>query len=155
MADEEIKTIYLFRSGVIFADIDGGSSVMGERGYLVVGNNVLHTIERTKIGDSNSTRLPSTGTFECMMVSTTKLPKGFWITQTGPLGHNVRNSEKAYSALKIHAANKLSDISGCVAPGRIATEKGVAESRAAMEDIFTYCGGWGVGKKVMLEVDSI
>jgi hypothetical protein len=42
-----------------------------------------------------------------------------------------------------------------VAPGRIATQKGVAESRAAMEDIFSYCGGWGEGKKVMLEVDSL
>jgi hypothetical protein len=155
MAEQEIKTIYLFRSGVIISDIDNGGSVMGERGYLVVGNNVLYTIERTKIGGANSTRLPDKGTFECTMVKTQKLPKGFWITQTGEFGHNKKNSAGAYSALKIHSANKLSEISGCVAPGRITTEKGVAQSNDAMQDIFTYCGGWGEGKKMMLEVDSL
>jgi hypothetical protein len=89
------------------------------------------------------------------MEKTQKHPKGFRIKAEGVNGHNKKNSAGVLSALKIHAANKLSQISGCVAPGRVTTPKGIAESKDAMEDIFTYCGGWGEGKKVMLEVDSL
>lgn len=153
--DNDIKTVYLFRSGAIFSDKDGAKPVMGERGFLVVGDVVLHTIERTKIDGANSTRLPEKGVFLCTMASTTKLPKGFWIEQTGEYGHNKQNNLGNYSALKIHSGNQLADISGCVAPGRIYTEKGVAESRKAMEDIFTYCGGWGIGKKMYIDVDTM
>lgn len=155
MAEDEVKTVYLFRSEAIFSDKDGDTPVMGERGFLVVGDVVLHTIERTTVGDFKSTRLPEKGVFLCEMVSTTKLPKGFWIEQTGEHGHNKKNTQGNYSALKIHAGNWLKDISGCVAPGRTIIQNGVGESHKAMQDIFTYCGGWGIGKKMYIDVDTM
>lgn len=153
---DTLPRIFLFRTGVMIADKNkDGVSLMGERGILVVGSQTLYTIERTKSGDFNSTRLPQKGLFECKMEKTDKFPKGIRITATGEHGHNKKNIEGNYSNLKIHSANFLYQLTGCLTAGRVFLDNGVGESRKAMEDIFTFCGGWGEGNRLMLDVDSL
>jgi len=154
---DDLKRIYLFRSSVQVTSTDGnGKTAIGERGFLVVGNVSLYAIERIKIGEINCVRLPK-GVFRCTMTETKKVGKGFWIEGSGEYGHNIpmpgHHEQKA--AFMIHAANYPHELEGCVAPGRDYLPNGVSESWKALQEIFTYCGGWGPGNQMMFEVDYL
>jgi hypothetical protein len=148
----ELQTVYLFRTGVQFSAKNSADSksAMGERGIMVVGNVSLQTIERR----GGYWVLPK-GLFLCSMYETPKIGKAFYIQATGEYGHNCKLKSGGAVEFMIHAANYPYQIEGCVAPGKTILENGVNQSKAAMQEIFTYCGGWGVGKKMLLDVDSL
>jgi hypothetical protein len=152
---DDLPRIYFFRSGVQVVSMDKDDApAMGERGILVVGTITLHAIERTTYEKSNCVRLPI-GLYECTMEKTEKVGRGFRIKESGEYGHNKTNIGGILAKFKIHSANYPHEISGCIAPGRTILDNGVGGSRDAMRDIFTFCGGYGDGKKLMLDVDSL
>jgi hypothetical protein len=154
---DDLPRIYLFRSNVQVTSKDSNNiPALGERGFLVVGNDTFYAIERIKIGQFNCVRMPK-GVYMCTMTETKKVGKGFWIEGWGQYGHNVpmpgHPDQKA--AFMIHAANYPHEVEGCVAPGRTYLDNGVGESNKAMQAIFTFCGGWGEGRKMMFDVDYL
>jgi hypothetical protein len=150
MADE-IQTVYLFRTGTqVTSKNKEGKAAVGERGYLFMGLDYLYTIERR----GGYVTLPS-GNFECTMEQHKRLGKVFRVKAEGANGHNVRNNRGILAGILIHAASYPHHVEGCVAPGRTQINNGVGKSSEAMEALFTYCGGWGVGKKMMMAVDMI
>jgi Family of unknown function (DUF5675) len=151
MADEEMygpdfPTIYLFRSSEYFSN----ENAEGSRGYIVIGEIAYFSLERS----GGYVTLPK-GKFECVMEQHKSKGRVFRVTATGEHGHNVPRQAGGYAGILIHSANKPSHLLGCVAPGRKKETFGVSESKKAMEDIFTYCGGFGAGKKAWLEVDNM
>lgn len=156
MADvDDLPRVYYFRTGVLVASKDKENvAAIGERGILVVGSITLYAIERTKIGTSNCVRLPQ-GVYLCTMEESTKVGPGFRVKSTGEYGHNKMNIDGVLAAFKVHSANYPHQISGCIAPGKTILDNGVGESNKAMKEIFQHCGGWGIGKQMMLDVDSL
>lgn len=153
MADElEIPTVYLFRTGIqISSQKDKTSAAaLGERGVMVIGNLTLYTVERR----GGYVTLPK-GTFECTMENHSRLGKVFRVKASGEGGHNVTNTQGVLAGILVHAGNYPHHVVGCIAPGKTWIEHGVGESSKAMQEIFQFCGGWGVGKKMMLDVDSL
>jgi len=148
----ELPTVYLVRTGVQIGVKNPADSktAMGERGVMLVGNIYLDTIERR----GGYWVLPK-GLYMCSMYETTKIGKGFYIQATGEYGHNCKLKSGGAVEFMIHAANYPYQVEGCIAPGKVVVEKGVEQSTAAMQEIFTFCGGWGLGKKMMLNVDSV
>ena len=146
MADEELPTLYLFRRNVTVSH--GGAN--GELGFLVIGELVLYTVERR----DGYVKLPN-GTFECTMEAHATKGNCFRVKAEGENGHNVKNNQGNYSGILIHSANYPDQLAGCVAPGRSQIIGGVGESKKAMGDIFIFCGGFGAGKKVWLEVGDM
>ena len=144
MADEASdRTIYLFRENV---QIEYNGAI-GERGYLVAGNAVYYTIERR----GGYVVVPK-GEYEIKMeTSPTKGSR----RQFRIRGHGVTNDRGSLAAFLIHSANFPDEIVGCIAPGKTLLGKGVGNSNKAMEEIFTFCGGFGVGKTATLVVDSL
>ncbi len=154
MADQidisTLQTVYLARTGVQISAKNPADSttVMGERGTLKVGNVSLYTIERR----GGFWVLPQ-GLFLCSMYETSKIGKGFYIQADGEYGHNCKLTGGGAVQFMIHAANYPYEIEGCIAPGKAILDNGVDKSVAAMQEIFTFCGGWGVGKKMLLSVE--
>ena len=153
MAEEaEIPTVYLFRTGIQISSKKDESSApaVGERGVMIVGNLSLYTVERR----GGYVTIPK-GVFECTMEDHKRLGKVFRVKASGENGHNVTNTQGILAGILVHAGSYPHHVIGCVAPGRTWITHGVGESNKAMEAIFQHCGGWGVGKKMMLDVDSI
>lgn len=150
--DVELPTVYLFRTGVQISSQKDESSApaLGERGVMIVGSLSLYTVERR----GGYVGLPK-GVFECTMEDHKRLGKVFRVKASGENGHNVTNTRGVLAGILIHTGSYPHHVVGCVAPGKTYITNGVGESRMAMEAIFQYCGGWGVGKKMMLDVDSI
>ncbi|MEP6900794.1 MAG: hypothetical protein ABJA66_03530 [Actinomycetota bacterium] len=120
--------------------------VRGERGILDVYGHEFHTIERT-----STMRIPAK-IIECVMEENKTRGKIFRLTAEGLLGHGKKTMDGVDAGLLIHAASFPYQLSGCLAPGRIILTTGVGESRGAMADIFTALGGFGAGRKVLLNV---
>ena len=146
MADDERQTLYLFRQNVTVSH----SSATGELGFLVIGATVLHTVERR----DGYVKLPN-GIFECTMEQHSSKGKVFRVKAEGENGHNVKNNKGIFSGILIHSANYPDQLAGCVAPGRTQIVGGVGESKKAMEDVFVFCGGFGAGKKIWLDVGDL
>jgi hypothetical protein len=152
MAEENLKTLYLFRTGQLITSSDSDKSAIGVRGVLVAGEATYHTIER----GGNYVTLPI-GEYEIKMEeSPTKWEGKNPRRQFRVLGHNVYSAEHGrLAALLMHTGNYPHQIVGCIAPGKSYLSNGVGESRQAMQEIFNYCGGFGIGKKALLVVDKI
>lgn len=151
MAEEtQIPTVYLFRIGVNTSSPKDKPPAIGVRGVMVIGSVSLYTIER----GGGYVILPK-GTFECTMEQHKRLGKVFRVKDSGENGHNVTNDRGYLAGMLIHSANFPHEIVGCVAPGKTYLGNGVGETKKAMQELIQYCGGWGVGKKMMLDVDSI
>jgi hypothetical protein len=142
----DFPTIYLFRTSEIFSS----ENAEGRRGYIVIGEVAYFSLER----GGGFVKLPN-GKFECVMENHTSKGKIFRVTATGEHGHNVPRQAGGYAGILIHSANRPKQLLGCVAPGRIKEVFGVSESKKAMEDIFNYCGGFGVGKRAWIVVDNM
>lgn len=143
----EVKTLYLFRSGVTIAR-NGASA---ERGSLVVGAKTFHTIERR----GGYVTLPK-GSFEIKMEhSPSKKYNGAARKQFRVYGHGVTNNRGISAALLIHLGNYPDHITGCIAPGVTSIANGVGQSNTAMEAIFNYFGGFAIGKTGQLVVDDL
>jgi hypothetical protein len=154
---EDLPRVYLFRSTVqVTSKGDDGMPAIGERGFLVVGNVTLFALERIKIGQANCVRLPK-GLFRCTMEDSKKVGPAFRIEGSGEYGHNIPmpGDHSQMAAFMIHAANYPHEIQGCVAPGRDYLPNGVDKSWSAMQELFKHCGGWGVGKQMMIDVDNL
>lgn len=134
------ETLYLLRSGVTI--VRNGASA--ERGYLLAGSVTYYTIERR----GGYVTLPNRE-FEIKMENSPTHPdrKQFRI-----YGHGVTNSAGNTAALLIHLGNYPDHITGCVAPGKTMINNGVGQSAQAMEELFTFCGGFAIGKKAELFV---
>jgi hypothetical protein len=149
-----LPKVYLFRTGVQVSSPKGSPAAMGERGILVVGNVTYYTIERS----GNYVMLPK-GVFMCWMQlihpNTKSEKRAFLVKQSGEYGHGVTNDEKKLAGFFIHQGNYPHHIAGCVAPGKTWISNGVEDSKAAMNEIINFCGGWGNGKKMMLEVNYL
>lgn len=144
MAEGSTNTFYLYRLGT--QAVKNGATA--ERGYLVVKGVTYHTIERR----DGYVTLPD-GTYEIKMeLSPTKEYNGSARKQFRIYGHGVTNSAGNVAALLIHLGNYPDQIQGCVAPGKSLLSNGVNNSAAAMEEIFTHCGGFAIGKKADLVV---
>lgn len=140
----EVKTLTLTRLGITIAR--NGAS--GERGSLVAGSTTYHTIERR----GGYVTIP-TGTFEIKMeLSPTKTYNGSARRQFRIYDHGVINSGGNTAALLIHLGNYPDHITGCIAPGITSIANGVGQSNTAMEALFTYCGGFAIGKTAQLVV---
>jgi len=152
MADiDDLQRIYLFRTGVQVNSKDKSSiPAMGERGIMVVGDLTLYTVERR----GGYVTLPK-GIFECTMEDHKRLGKVLRVKAEGVNGHSIKNNRGILAGILVHAGNYPHHVVGCVAPGMTYIENGVGQSSAAMQYIFQFCGGWGVGKKLSLEVDSL
>lgn len=149
MADYSDKPkIYLTRTGVVFEK----NHKQGLRGTLKVGEVLLETIERG-IGDDGTpyVKLPKG---EFLMTSYTDPNRGkvIGVQGTGRYGHNVpkRRDGKVVgiAGIMIHEADEPQKLEGCLAPGRSfdSTTNTLLQSSDAMNDIFTYFGGFGETK---------
>lgn len=139
---EENTTLYLYRTGVTVTK----SGAKGERGTLIVGSTTYHTIERR----GGYVTLKS-GTYEIKMEYSPSNPnrKQFRIYD-----HGVYNNKGNLAALLIHVGNYPANVTGCIAPGKTTINDGVGQSTNAMNEIFTYLGGFAIGKKATLVVSS-
>jgi hypothetical protein len=152
MADEIIKpTIYVIRTKVfITSKSENGERAVGERGILVAGTVSYHTLERR----GGYVTLPP-GEFEIEMeYSPTKKVNGKPRRQFRVLNHGVFNSQEKLAAILMHQGNYPHHVTGCIAPGKTQSQKGIGQSSKALEEIFTFCGGFGVGKRALLVIDG-
>jgi hypothetical protein len=150
MADEETPTLYLIRTKVIVNGSEAKDPATAERGMLVVGTVTYHTLERR----GGYVTLPP-GEFEIEMeLSPTKKVNGSPRRQFRVLNHGVLNSKHNLAAILMHPGNLPHDVTGCIAPGKTQSKAGIGQSTKALEEIFTFCGGFGVGKRALLVVDG-
>lgn len=152
MPDEIITpTLYLIRTKVFVSSTsDDGDAAIAERGILVVGTVSYHALERR----GGYVTLPP-GEFEIEMeFSPTKKVNGKPRRQFRVLNHGVYNNKGKLAALLMHQGNYPHHVTGCIAPGKTELKKGIGQSTKAMEEIFTFCGGFGVGKRAILVVDG-
>jgi hypothetical protein len=150
MADEETPTLYLIRTAVLISSNEPGNAAIAERGFLVAGAVTYHSLERR----GGYVTLPA-GEFEIEMeLSPTKKWNGKPRRQFRVLNHNVYNNKGNLAAILMHPGKYPQDVTGCIAPGKSELKNGVGYSSSALEEIFTFCGGFGVGKRALLVVDG-
>ena len=152
MADEIITpTLYLIRTKVFVSSTsEGGEAAIGERGILVAGTVSYHALERR----GGYVTLPA-GEFEIEMEhSPTKKVNGKPRRQFRILNHGVYNNQGKLAAILMHQGNYPHHVTGCIAPGKSQSKRGIGQSTKALEEIFTFCGGFGVGKRALLVIDG-
>lgn len=142
---KQIPQVTLFRTNAKVTR----NNAMGERGFLFLGGGWLYTIE----GTGGYVRLP-VGRFECTMEKHPTRGQVFRVKAGGENGHNVKTRDDTLAGILIHAANYPDELQGCLAVGRTLFGNGIDKSRDAMGDVFAFCGGFGIGKKMMLEISS-
>ena len=140
MGIQDLNKIYLKRSGLKFFD---SAKAEGIRGTLRVGAVTFETIER----GNNYVQLP---VGEFLLTSTKDKQRGkvLIVQPDGRYGHNVPTLRGGIAGIMIHQAELPSHLEGCLAPGKsfdITTNK-LQKSSEALEDIFTYFGGFGETK---------
>lgn len=140
MSEANTQTLYLLRTGVTISK-NGASA---ERGYLLARSVTYHTIERR----GGYVTLPN-GDFEIKMEYS---PNNSDRKQFRIYEHGVTNSAGNTAALLIHLGKYPDQITGCIAPGKIIINDGVGQSATAMEELFTFCGGFAIGKTAELFV---
>ena len=135
---------------------DQGRPALGIRGYMMAGAVSYYTIERS----GGYVTLPN-GMFELTMEEY-KYPnkedgtrRQFRVKAEGELGHNVPKQGGGWAGILIHRASYPKHLLGCVAPGKTKITNGISQSKEAMEEIFNFCGGFGVGNKAILVVGNL
>lgn len=131
MSDEKIPTFRFYRTG----DTVTRNGVIGNRGILEAGGKEYQTIERDI---DRYVNIPF-GRFPLDMEIS---PNVGGRKQFRIMNHDIQNKDKVYAALLIHAGSYPDELTGCIAPGRKTNDKGVEESRLAMDELFSLCGGF-------------
>lgn len=149
---EALTELFLFRTKVLITSQSNGVKAIGKRGIIMAGDVPYHTIERA----GGYVTLPN-GVFHCTMERQPEKKNRpiFRVQTTGEYGHNVWNDRGKLAGILIHPSNYPHDIIGCIAPGKAMRPNGVKDSTQALEEIFQYCGGFAVGRKIRLHVSDL
>jgi hypothetical protein len=120
-------------------------------GTLTVGGTVFDTIERL----DGYVFLDPGRTYLCRMEIS---PNHKGRRQIRPVGHGKqsegsRRRGMAEAAILIHPGAYPYHFEGCIGVGE-ATQSGLKNSKKKLDDLFALCGGFEVGKEVMLSVEG-
>ncbi len=147
-----LPELFLYRTGVVISSEANGDKAIGKRGIMMAGDVPYHTIERA----GGYVTLPS-GVFTCTMErqKSKKNRPIFRVDTTGEYAHRVITDRGTIAGILIHPSNYPHDIIGCIAPGKVLKRNGIGGSTKALEEIFQFCGGFAVGKKIKLHVSDL